>query len=295
MEIITPEGPWVFTYSHLSLRISKNKILCGLCVLAVQAFSNCCTVCESQKNKRTGIEKQDIVDNKQQTMSTLTDQIASISLFNGLPSDQIDALAMITAESTYEKGGSIFSEDEQATGFYVVLTGRVKVFKLSSEGREQILHIFGPGEVFGEVPVFAGKKFPASADAMEKSRILFFPRASLISLIEKNPSIALNMLAVLSMRLRNFTSMIDDLSLREVPGRLARHLLYLSEQKQNSHELELNITKGQLASLLGTIPETLSRILTKMTEQGIIESDGRKIRIIERDAVEELAEGIRKL
>ena len=103
------------------------------------------------------------------------------------------------------------------------------------------------------------------------------------------------MLAVLSMRLRSFTSMIDDLSLREVPGRLARHLLYLSEQKQNSHDLELNITKGQLASLLGTIPETLSRILTRMTEQRIIESDGRKIRILDRDVVKELAEGIRKL
>ena len=228
-------------------------------------------------------------------MTTLTEQIASISLFNGLPSDQIEDLAMITVESLYTKGKNIFSEDEQATGLYAVTSGRVKIFKLSSEGREQILHIFGPGEVFGEVPVFAGKRFPASADAMEESRILFFPRESLINLIKRNPSIALNMLAVLSMRLRRFTSMIDDLSLREVPGRLAKHLLYLSEQKQNSHDLDLNITKGQLASLLGTIPETLSRILTKMTEQGIIESDGRRIRIIQRDVIEELAEGVRKL
>ena len=228
-------------------------------------------------------------------MTTLNEQISSISLFSGLPSDQIDALTMITVENSYMKGQSIFSEDEQATGFYVVITGRVKVFKLSSEGREQILHIFGPGEVFGEVPVFAGKKYPASADTLEESRILFFPRDSLIRVIKKNPSIALNMLAVLSMRLRSFTSMIDDLSLKEVPGRLAKHLLYLSEQNQNSHELELNITKGQLASLLGTIPETLSRILTKMSEQGIIESDNRKIIIVKRDVIKELAEGIGKL
>ena len=228
-------------------------------------------------------------------MPVLNDQIALITLFNGLPQDQLEALAMITIENSYTKGENIFSEDEQATGFYAVISGRVKVFKISAEGREQILHIFGPGEVFGEVPVFAGKKYPASADTMEKSRIIFFPRDSLIRLIEKNPSIALNMLAVLSMRLRRFTSMIDDLSLKEVPGRLAKHLLYLSEEKQNSHDLELNITKGQLASLLGTIPETLSRILTKMTEQGIIESDGRKIRILERDVVEELAEGTGKL
>ena len=228
-------------------------------------------------------------------MKTLIEQITSIALFNGLPVDQIEALTMITVENTYMKGENIFTEDEQATGFYVVVSGRIKIFKLSSEGREQILHIFGPGEVFGEVPVFAGRKYPASADAMETSRTLFFPRDSFIRLIEKNPSIALNMLAVLSMRLRRFTSMIDDLSLKEVPGRLAKHLIYLSEQQQGSCELDLNITKGQLASLLGTIPETLSRILTKMTEQGIIESDGRKIRILERESIEELAEGFRKL
>ena len=228
-------------------------------------------------------------------MTKLTEKIKPISLFNGLPEEQISAIAMITLENSYKKGENIFSEDEQATGLYVVSSGRVKVFKLSSEGREQILHIFGPGEVFGEVPVFAGKKFPASADAMEESLIFFFPRDSLVDLIRKNPSIALNMLAVLSMRLRGFTSLIDDLSLKEVPGRLAKHLIYLKEQQKDSYKVDLNITKGQLASLLGTIPETLSRILTKMTDQGIIETDGRKIRIIDIGTIEELAEGIRKL
>jgi CRP-like cAMP-binding protein len=225
----------------------------------------------------------------------MTDRISTISLFNGLPADQLESLSMITVENIYKKGENIFSENEQATGLYAVASGRVKIYKLSPDGREQILHIFGPGEVFGEVPVFAGKRFPASADAMDESRVLFFQRDALIGLIQKNPSIALNMLAVLSMRLRRFASMIDDLSLKEVPGRLAKHLLYLKKQGQDAAEIDLNITKGQLASLLGTIPETLSRILTKMIDQGLIETDGRKIKIIETEGVEELAEGIRKL
>ena len=89
--------------------------------------------------------------------------------------------------------------------------------------------------------------------------------------------------------------MIDDLSLKEVPGRLAKHFLYLNEQNNGAGEFELNITKGQLASLLGTIPETLSRILTKMSEQGFIELDGRKIKILDNEGVEELAEGFRRL
>jgi CRP/FNR family transcriptional regulator len=216
-------------------------------------------------------------------------------LFEGLSKDQQDDLAMIAVDSVFKKGQNIFSEGDEGTGFYVVITGRVKIFKLSSEGREQILHIFGPNEVFGEVPVFAGRQFPANAEAMEKSRIFYFPRVPLISLIEKNPFIALNMLAVLSMRLRRFTSLIDDLSLKEVPGRLAAHLLFLCEQREGSVDLELSITKGQLASLLGTIPETLSRILTKMAGQGLIESDGPKIKILDREGLEDLATGFSRL
>lgn len=98
------------------------------------------------------------------------------------------------------------------------------------------------------------------------------------------------MLAVLSVRLRRFTHLIDDLSLKEVPGRLSAYLLYLSEQEKGTTDLELTITKTQLASLLGTIPETLSRIFGKMSKQGLIELDGPQIRIVDRQGLEDLAE-----
>ena len=216
--------------------------------------------------------------------------IASIPLFEGLPKEQQEDLAMIVADQVYKRGQAIFTEGDDATGFYVGITGRVKIFKLSFEGKEQILHIFGPGEPFGEVPVFTGQHFPANAEAMEDGRIFFFPRESFIELIKKNPSIALNMLAVLSLRLRRFTHLIDDLSLKEVPGRLSAYLLYLSEEKKGTSDLELTITKSQLASLLGTIPETLSRIFGKMSKQGLIELDGPRIRILDRQGLEDLAE-----
>jgi CRP/FNR family transcriptional regulator len=98
------------------------------------------------------------------------------------------------------------------------------------------------------------------------------------------------MLAVLSRRLRRFTALIDDLSLKEVPGRLAVYLLYLSSQNRESSDLNLTITKGQLASLLGTIPETLSRILRKMSAQGLIEAAGPRIKILDRRGLESLVE-----
>lgn len=216
--------------------------------------------------------------------------LTSIPLFQGLPEEQIEDLAMIVVDQAFSRGQIIFSEGDEGTGFYVVNSGRVKIFKLSSEGKEQILHIFGPGEPFGEVSLFAGQNFPANAEAMEKSRIFFFPREAFAGLIKKTPSIAMNMLGLLSIRLRRFTHLIDDLSLKEVPGRLAAHLLFLSEQKKGSRELELSITKGQLASLLGTIPETLSRILGRMSTNGLIEMDGSKISILDKEELEDLAE-----
>lgn len=220
----------------------------------------------------------------------ILDHIARVPLFEGLPPEQIEDLAMIVTDQTFGKGEIIFAEGEDADGFYVVITGRVKIFKLSPDGKEQILHFFGPGEPFGEVPVFTGQHFPASAEVMEESRVFFFPRKSFVDLIKRTPSLALNMLAILSKRLRRFAALIDDLSLKEVPGRLAAYLLYLSDQNRGAKVLELAVTKAQLASLLGTIPETLSRILGKLSAQGLIESDGRRIRIMDREALRDLAE-----
>ena len=216
--------------------------------------------------------------------------IASIPLFEGLPTKQLEELATIVTDKVFRPGQIIFSEGDEGTGFYVVITGRVKVFKLSFEGKEQTLHLFGPGEPFAEVAVFTGQRFPANAEALEESRVFFFPRDSFVDLIKRNTSIALSMLAVLSLRLRRFTHLIDDLSLKEVPGRLSAYLLYLSEQEEGAVDLDLTITKSQLASLLGTIPETLSRIFTRMSKQGYIELDGPRIRIVDREGLEDLAE-----
>ncbi len=229
-------------------------------------------------------------------MKGILDHIVSVPLFPDLAREHHEDLASVVEDNVYKRGELIFSEGDEGIGFYIIISGKVKIFKLSQEGKEQILHIFGPGEPIGEVAVFAGKRFPANATALEKSRVLFFPRATFLELIQKNPSLALNMLAVLSHRLRRFTAVIENLSLKEVPGRLAAYLLYLSHKKEGMSDLTLDISKGQLASLLGTIPETLSRILKKMTEAGLIQSEGpRSIRILERAELEELARGDSRL
>jgi len=171
----------------------------------------------------------------------------------------------------------IFSEGDDGNGVYMVETGKIKVFKLSVDGKEQILHIYGPGHTFGEVPVFEGRHFPASSMALEKSSIIFIPRKKFVTLITQTPGLALNLLADLSRRLREFTVQIENLSLKEVPARLAAYVVTLSEEQDSQTEVLLPISKVQLSNLIGTTPETISRILKKMMDTGLIDVQTKTI------------------
>ncbi len=226
----------------------------------------------------------------------IVEQIAAVPIFEGLPNDQLEELAMIALTQRLDRGQAIFAEGDPGSGFYVLLSGRVKIFKLSPDGKEQILHFMPPGEPFGEVAVFAGERFPAYAEAIEDSYALFFPRAGFMELIGKNPALGMNMMAVLARRLRKFATMIEALSLKEVPGRLADYFLSLSGAGDKSGWLTLDISKNQLASLMGTIPETLSRILARMAKEELIETSGqRQIRILDREGLRNLAEGFSRI
>lgn len=222
-------------------------------------------------------------------------QISQIQLFKGLGEEELGELAMILVDQEMKRHQPIFSEGEKATGLYIVASGSVKIYKLSFDGKEQILHILGAGEPFAEVAVFAGTTYPASAITMEKSRIFFIPRQAFLELIAGYPSVAMAMLATLSLRLRQFAGMIEALSLKEVPGRLATHLLLLSDQNKGAAQVELAIAKTQLAAYLGTIPETLSRIFARLNKAGYIASEGAVITLLDREGLQELAEGVIKL
>jgi CRP/FNR family transcriptional regulator len=225
----------------------------------------------------------------------IVEHLNRISLFKGLPPEHLQKLATIISDKEYRKGQLIFADGDEGNGFYVVISGRVKVYKVSPDGKEQILHVFGPGAPFAEVPVFSGAPYPANAEPIEKSRLFFFPKKAFVSLIQENPSLAMNMLASLSQRLKQFSQLVEALSLKEVPGRLAAHILYLSDIRGGIDEFKLDLAKSQLASLLGTIPETLSRIFGKMSSQGLISISGPQIQIIDRAGLEDLAEGEIKL
>ncbi len=216
--------------------------------------------------------------------------VLELSLFAGLPESMVEAVSGIAAHKNYKKDHEIFQAGEEASGFYGIVAGKVKIYRSNPSGREQILHVLGPGEVFAEVAVFQGGTFPANARTMDKSRVLFFPRREFVELIRRDPDLAMGMLGLLSGRLRKLVGQVAALSLKEVPSRLAAYILLL-RPGQYGDTVKLDLPKSQIASYLGTIPETLSRALKRMDEARLIKSDGTRITILDLEGLQALARG----
>jgi len=214
--------------------------------------------------------------------------VKSVMFFEGLPEEKFNKLAEISIIKKFNKGEQLFEADVLANGFYAPIKGRVKIFRTSPSGKEQILHVFGPGEAFGEVPVFEGGTFPAHGQAIEKCEALFFPRREFEKMIKEDPDLAMKMMAMLAQRLRILVNKIDDLSLKEAPSRVASYLLLL-RSSQESDTFKLDLPKGQIAFYLGTIQETLSRIFKKFNDQGIIEIQGKEITLLDKAELESIA------
>jgi len=230
-------------------------------------------------------------------MNTL-DALRACALFQDLDAADLGCLAQITVRRSYAKGQRIFSDGEEAAGFYAVVSGAVRLYKVSPEGREQELHRFGPGQAFAQAAALSMGTYPAHARVTSPATLLFFPKERFARLLADNPQMAINMIAGLSHLLEEFNTMIEDLSLREVAGRFARHLLELARQQGRTDgaagaSVRLKGSKSDLAARLGTVSETLSRTLAKLKNQGVIEVERNTITIRDSDALDEYASGLR--
>lgn len=220
----------------------------------------------------------------------MQNKIEIFSIFSSLPRDYIAKLEKIVQIRKYPAGKTVFMENDPGIGFYGVIDGKVKIYKSSPLGKEHILHIFGAGEIFAEVAVFAGQDFPASAMVLEESTLAFFPRDRFKTVLAENPDLSLSLLGLMSMRLRQMVGKVEELSLKEVPARLAAHLLLIRENSGRDR-FDLDVNKSQLASLLGTIPETLSRVIRKLKDEGFIEVKGKQLHLLDVHGLEDLAGG----
>jgi CRP/FNR family transcriptional regulator, dissimilatory nitrate respiration regulator len=211
--------------------------------------------------------------------SALINALRSCQLFAGLSAQDLEKIAAVTVPKSLEKDDYLFHERDPAHSFYAVQSGAVNVHRVNAAGKEQIIHIFRPGETFAEAALATEQGYPADARAVEASQVLLIQKDGFLDLLRRQPELALRMLASMSMHLRVLVSQLEDLALKDVETRLANWLVKRcpNPKAQEPVTIELTMTKRVLAAELGTVSETLSRTLAKLREQKLLSVAGKKI------------------
>jgi CRP/FNR family transcriptional regulator, cyclic AMP receptor protein len=221
-------------------------------------------------------------------------QITSTLRSNPLFAAMTDVeMAAITARAVLKKldsGQLLFSEGEPCSGLHIVVNGRVRIFKSSRTGREQVLAIEGAGASVAELPVFDGGPFPASAATVERSEVLFISRTDFRAACLEKPELALKVLQVVGTRLRRLVGIIEELSFTTLRQRLLSWILRETKARGQfvgqSAVVELGVTHQEIASQIGTVRELVSRNMARLQAQGLIESNGSRITIPDLAALE---------
>jgi CRP/FNR family cyclic AMP-dependent transcriptional regulator len=202
-------------------------------------------------------------------------------LFANLTEAEMHALAVRVMKRRFQRGELLFGEGDACTGLFLVASGKIRIFKLSASGREQVLAVEGPGSSFAELPVFDGGKYPAAASALEDTEVLFISRKDFQNFCREHPDVALKVIAVVGSRLRRLVGIIEELSFTTVRQRLIALILRLAETSgtpsKEGVRVELATSHQDLAAELGTVRELVSRNLSRLQAEGFLDVEGRKI------------------
>ena len=206
--------------------------------------------------------------------------LKQIPIFAGFGEDALQRLAARSLLRTYAAGHLLFSTGEPCRGLYIVSSGRVRIYRTSPAGREQVLHVEGPGRPVAELPLFDGGGYPASAVTEVESRLAFVPRAEFEALYRNNPDVADAVIRELGKRLRHLVHVTETLAFRDVAARLASYLAQYAEEHgartSEGIEIVLDRTREELSQELGTARESVSRALKQLAEKGLIQPLARK-------------------
>ncbi|MEJ5198719.1 MAG: Crp/Fnr family transcriptional regulator [Anaerolineae bacterium] len=221
-----------------------------------------------------------------------TNLLRRVPYFANLTGEVLDALARAAGCRRYGRGQMIFLEREPCAGLFIVATGEVKIFKVSPQGREQILQHLGPGGTFNEVAVLDGGPNPASAAAVIDATLYHIHRDDIRRLASAHPELAWALIESLAQRARHLVAMVEDLSLRSVKARLARLLLAEAERASRADTLDRShmISQVEMAARLGTVREMVGRALRDLADDGLIAFDRHRIVIMDRQRLEAVAE-----
>jgi len=209
------------------------------------------------------------------------------SIFSSLNDDELGELATFSIERSFMPKDFIFWDGDVPEWFYIIAEGKVKVLKYSSSGREFIIAFFSPGEMFGEVAVFENKPYPASAQAVTKTKVVGIKTEDFLSFLANRPQVALRIINVLGGRLRDAQSRLRDLAGERVEQRLASVLLMLSAKLGPT----LSFTRQEIADMTGTTIETAIRVMSHLKDRGIIRSVRGKVIILDGEKLRLLSEG----
>ncbi len=214
--------------------------------------------------------------------AAIINTLRACQLFTGLPTPDLKNIAAITVLKSLQKGDYLFHEGDSSRGFYIVQQGAINVHRVSSLGKEQVIHVFRGGESFAEATLATETGYPADARALESSHVLLVQKQDFISLLRRHPELALRMLGSMSQHLRVLVGLLDDLTLKDVETRLANWLVKRcpNPQSESPVRIELAMTKRVLAAELGTVSETFSRTLGKFREQKLITVKGKVVTIL---------------
>ena len=215
--------------------------------------------------------------------------LKALPVFAGLTDDLLELIDRHTVEREFSRGETIFFEGEAGEGFHYVIEGQVKIIKTSEDGREHIINLLQPGELFAEVLLFNNQPYPATAMAVEGARVGVIRNGDLERLVLDNNELALQLIKALSQRLLYAQRKIKNLALDDVLSRTAEVLLRLAASKDGAkNEIRLEFSRQDLASLVGTTRETLTRTLSALKKGGVIEFEGSLIRLIDVAYLESL-------
>jgi CRP-like cAMP-binding protein len=220
-------------------------------------------------------------------MASHLEFLKSVPYFSGLGPAELEPISKLIFEKTADRGEIVLLEAESPDNLYFVASGVVKVFKTSSEGKEQILSIVRPGESFNDVAVFDGGLNPASARAMSPVVLYGMKRNDMEAILRAHPRIALNVIKVLARRVRYFVSLVEDLSFRHVIGRVAKILLEHIGSETGSGP---RLTQQEMAAMAGTAREVVGRSLKALEEEGAIRLDHHRIIITDKQALLNIVE-----
>ncbi len=230
----------------------------------------------------------------------MTDKVAgrllrASPMFRGVPEKEIEGLIQVTQTEGHRTREFVFMEGDPSLWLYIVKSGRVKILKHSRGGKDVVLELLGPGEIFGGVAVLEKRPYPATAQAMETTEVLKIPREALLALSERHPSIVRELALMIGRRLRTAHESVKSLAVEAVEPRLAATLMRLAEREGKSSragvELPYHLTRQSLADMAGTTVETTIRVLSRWTKEGLLADEGGRFVLKHPDALRAMTRG----